>query len=78
MIGRVSFGEMRGNVFVVWCVGFVVDCCVGLCELCGATLRKITRKFNELSCLCVSVLAVLAWLMWCIGWFVWCCLLDQS
>nr|DAQ52027.1 MAG TPA: hypothetical protein [Caudoviricetes sp.] len=26
----------------------------------------------------MSVLAVFAWLAWCIGWFVWCCLLDKA
>ena len=34
------------------------------------TLRKITRKFNELGGLCVGVLAVWAWLAGCVGWFV--------
>jgi len=33
-------------------------------------LRKITRKFDVVSGLCVSVLAVWAWLVWCVGWFV--------
>ena len=47
-------------------------------SLVARRLRKIMRKFNVLSCLCVSVLAVLACLAWCDSWFVWCCLLDQS
>nr|DAT76816.1 MAG TPA: hypothetical protein [Caudoviricetes sp.] len=33
----------------------------------GLWLRKITRKFDVVSCFCVSVLAVLAWLTWCVG-----------
>ena len=59
-----SFGQMCGNLWIV--------------SSSRLGLRKITRKFNELSCFCVSVLAILAWLAWCIGWFVWCYLLDQS
>ena len=38
-----------------------------LCELCGAILRKITMKFDMVSGLCVGVLAMLAWLVWCVG-----------
>lgn len=36
-------------------------------SLVARRLRKITRKFNKLSSLRVSVLAVFAWLAWCIG-----------
>lgn len=43
-----------------------VDCF----SLAVRTLRKITRQFNVPSGLCVGVLAMLAWLAWCVGWFV--------
>lgn len=65
MLGCVSFGR---NVWEF----------VDYSSLVARRLRKITRKFNKLSFFRVSVLAVFAWLAWCVGWFVWCCLLDQS
>ena len=43
-----ALGEMRGKLWIV--------------SRSRLGLRKITRKFNALSCLCVGVLAVLAWL----------------
>lgn len=48
-----ALGEMRGKLWIV--------------SRSRLGLRKITRKFDVVSCFCVSVLAVLAWLAWCVG-----------
>nr|DAT43290.1 MAG TPA: hypothetical protein [Caudoviricetes sp.] len=57
VLGHTSFG--RNAWEFVDCFSLVVR-----------RLRKITRQFNVPSDLCVSVLAMLAWLAWCVGWFV--------